>query len=248
MQRNLVILSGLAALGWSAGFAPSASASIVTYNLISGSPSDVLVTATISGGIFSNTTLDFNGAASWQLNLSSGSLTLDNGTPALDAFSFGDSSAGPDTISAGGHTLGTLSLTNILVQSTKNPDATLTGTNPYGLNTSNVMDSANYSVTPAGGSTKTGSISNTGTPITGSIVTGGTMPLSFAQSDTIQLGTINFTEGGVSYTVSLKGDTNFDGASTVPVPAGLWLLASGLGVLGLGWRRRRPSAGALMPR
>lgn len=239
MQRNLVISSGLVALGLSAGWAMPASASTVTYDLIPGSPSEVLVTATISGGIFSNTTLDFNGAASWQLNLTSGSLTLDNGTPALDAFSFGDSSAGPETISAAGHTLGTLSLTNILVQSTRNPDAPLTGSNPYGLNTSNVMDSANYSVTPAGGSTKAGSISNTGTPITGSILTGGTMPLSFAQSDTIQLGSMTFTSAGVTYTVSLKGDTNFDGASPVPLPAGLWLLASGLAVLGFGWKRQR---------
>lgn len=242
MQRNLIVLSGFAALALWGVFPSPASASIVTYNLIPNS-SDIVVTATISGGAFHSATVDFDNSASWTLNLTSGSLTLDSGAPALNAFSFSDSSAGPETISVSGLTLGTLSLTNLLVQSDANPDAPLTGSNPYALSTSNVMDSASYVVTPTGGSAKSGGLSNRGTPMTGTIVTGGTPPVWFAQSDAIQLGTGSFTYLGTTYTLTVKGDINFEGASTVPLPPSLWLLAGGLGLLGFACQRRRPIAG-----
>jgi hypothetical protein len=134
-------------------------------------------------GAFHSATVDFDNSASWTLNLTSGSLTLDSGSPALNAFSFGDSSAGPETISVSGLTLGTLSLANMLVQSDANPDAPLSGSNPYALSTSNVMDSASYVVTPTGGSAKSGGLSNRGTPMTGTIVTGGTPPVLFGQAE-----------------------------------------------------------------
>jgi hypothetical protein len=243
MQKNAIVLAGVVAAGLSAGHASPASASIVTYDLIPNS-SDIVVTGTISGGLFNNATLDFNGATSWQLNLTSGSMTLDSGAPALDAFSFDDTSAGPETIKiSGGPTLGTLSLSNIVVGSTLNPDAPLTGSDPYGLSTTNVMDDANYSVT-AGSSIYTGTVSNTGTPLTGTIVMGVSPPLSFNQTDVIQLGTASFSLAGTSYTVSLKGDINFEGVSPVPLPASAGLLGGGLGMLMLLHMRRRAAGSA----
>jgi len=238
MRRNVVLVAGLAALGLWGGLASPVSASPITYGLITGPGSEITVSATISGGAFTNASILFDGSASWVLGLDSGSLTLDTSGPTLDSFSFGDSSTGADTISVqGGPTLGTLSLTNILVQSNATPDSPLTGTGPYGLSTSNVMDSANYSITLTSG-THNGSVSNSGTPLTGTITTGG----NFTQTNTIQLGTMSVSVGGTSYTISLKGDTSFQGASTVPLPPSAWLLAGGLALLGLGWMRQRERA------
>jgi len=45
------------------------------------------------------------------------------------------------------------------------------------------------------------------------------------------------TTGGQS--VSLKADIDFTGVQVVPVPPAIWLLASGLGLVGLPWLRRR---------
>jgi hypothetical protein len=234
MRHQRVLVAALAVGGLS-GFAASANAGQVTYELAPGTPSEVVVTATEG-----SSSILFSGSQSITLLLTSGSTTLDTTALELDSFSFVDASAGPTTLSvSGGNTLGSLSLTNLTLSS--NTATALSGTNPYTFATTAATDSAQFSFTSAAnGKTTTGTISGSNQSFAGSIATATIGTDSFDQATAINLGTM--TIGG--QTVTLKGDVVFDGQTTVPVPAGIWLLVSGFGALGLA-RVRRSSTSAV---
>jgi hypothetical protein len=237
MRYRQVLLCGVAAAGLSV-ISQGSEASQVNYNLIPGSPSEVVVTATLNGQ-----TVDFNGSSDIILMLTSGSSTLDPSVPALDSFNFADASEGPVTLSSGATTLGSLSVTNLsLSSSTAVP---LSGTNPFSFTTTTAIDQASFMFTAAGASmAQSGSINGKNQSFAGTITTASDGSMSFDQTSAINLGTITLGPTGKQQTITLKGDVVFDGETTVPVPAGLWLLSSGLGVLGLTWSRRRSTSAA----
>lgn len=225
--------ASLAALIALAGAGAGAQASPITYGLLSGTPSEIVVTATYGSA---NAPVSFNGSADLILMLTSGDVTLDPGGPTLDSYVFKDSSAGPVAIGINGTTVGNLSLSGFSLSS--GAAVGLSGTGPYSFQTTTAVDSGQYGFM-ATGSTKTqsGSFSESGQSFVGTITTGSAGSLDFSQTQGIQLGT--FMLG--SQSVTLKGDVNFDGETTVPLPAAGWLLAAGLGALGAA-RRRRASA------
>jgi uncharacterized Zn-binding protein involved in type VI secretion len=231
-MRYRALLKVAAAMGLF-GSALSASASEVTYNLLTGEPSQIVVTATYGS---SNQPVYFNGSLDWTITLSSGSLTMDASGPTLDSFSFVDASAGPASVSlssTGSPAVASLSMSNITVASTASSG--LTGSNPYSFNTTNTSDSAGYSYTLTGSSTAhPGTVSTTGQALVGTITTGTNGSLDLSQTQAIQLG--SFMLNGQM--VTLKGDITFDGAAPVPLPAAVWLLGPALGVFGFGLRRR----------
>jgi hypothetical protein len=232
MRYRTLLGAGIAATVGLFGWTLTAGASEVTYNLLSGSPSQIVVTATYGA---SGASVYFNGSLDWTLNLTSGSLTMDASGPTLDSFSFDDASAGPAnlSLSSGGATMATLSLSDVTLASTA--ASGLTGSNPYGFNTTNTQDTAGYSFMLTGSTTThTGTVSATGQPLVGTVTTGTSGSLDLSQTQAIQLGTFSLN----GQTVTLKGDVTFDGTAPVPLPAAVWLLGPALGVFGFGLRRR----------
>ena len=222
-SKTLALGTALAAL---LGLAAEANAAYVTYDFTGGSIHGV--TAVING-----TTTVLSGGT---IALTGGDVVFDPTASSLQlqSFSFTGATASPLTL-IGPLSGDTLSVSGLSVgPGVSYSVSNFTGSNPYNFLVKSIAASGSYnlagSVPPApksGTFTETGA-DNTSINTTVTLVpSGGTDVLGLTG---VTLGTFQVTVGGVKETVMLKGDITFD-ATPVPLPAALWLLASGLGLL-----------------
>lgn len=219
-------------------FAGAASASPVTYNWTSGS---VTLFATSGGpNLLTN--------PSNVIPLTSTSrVTFDSALPAVTSFLFADAASvstfSPTAFTGAAAALngGQIVLSNVAITPGAGYSSSGSGANPYNITMNNLAASGSYQLKNAGGTTLfSGSFSNVITPtLTGQVLLGGSGNQQLALNG-ISLAAISF--GGKS--IVLKADVLFNGATPVPLPAGVWLLATGLaGLSGLARSRRRLAGG-----
>jgi hypothetical protein len=197
-----------------------ANAAPVTYDFTSGF---VTVSAFQGSG---NTDLLSPGT---EINLTGGQVTFNSTALTLPSFQFLDNT--PQTVTVVG---GLFSGEQITVQSwNAAPDASysssafLSSTPPptYGFTAGKIDASGMFSLAgPVNQTSKP--FAGTTNSLTGQVTLGGT---DMIQLTGITLG--SFVVDG--QTITLKGDIVFEGATPVPLPASIWLLASGVALLGL---------------
>jgi hypothetical protein len=215
----------VAALGL-VGLIGAARASEVIYDEIPGG------TVTITAADITNTNVTIalsNNVFTLQTG-SASSVGFDALGTTLDSFVF---STAPQTVtvtSPAGFAGTTIAFTSLSLQNWGTSSVTNVGGGDYEITSAGATASGMYSVN---GNTP---ITTTGAPTTGlsgTIAIGGT-PDTLGL-DGITLG--NITVDG--QTISLKADIAFDGVAAVPLPASVWLLISGLGIMGVPSLRRR---------
>ena len=223
--KNILTLTvAIVALGGVA----TANAAPVTYDFTSG-----FVTVSAFQGS-SNTDLLAPGT---EIQLTGGQVTFDSTALKLPSFQFLDNTPQIVTVISGAFTW-----EHITVQSwSAVPDATysssafLSSSPPptYGFTAGKIDAAGMYSLTgPVNQGIKP--FAGTTNSLTGQVTLGGT---DMVQLTGITLG--SFTVNG--QTITLKGDIVFEGATPVPLPASVWLLASAMALFGFTRMDRRQS-------
>jgi hypothetical protein len=204
------------------GSGTAAEASLVSYGFSSG---EVTLTA-----VNANNGTSYLPAGT-QLALSGGTVSFDASAGTLNSFDFLD--AGPQTVTLVG---GAVAGATVTVSSLEMKPGTGYSTTSWSNSGPNTY---NYSVAPVG---VTGMYSVNGNPAV-SISHSNATPLTGMIStamDEVQLTGITLATATIKGTpVVFKGDITFFGTTTVPLPAGVWLMLSGLVTLmGPALRRR----------
>ena len=203
-----------------AGIPALACASPVTYEYTGGS---VTITATIGSSTVAEPTT---------IALTGNFATFDAAAGTLTNFDF--TTTGSTTVALTGALAGeSITVSNLVAT----PGAGYTsstmgyGSGLYSFNASPVNAQGQYSLSGSLWNVASTGFNVNTTGLTGQLQTVG---------DQFALNGITIatkTTGGQS--VSLKADIDFTGVQVVPVPPAIWLLASGLGLVGLPWLRRR---------
>jgi len=175
-----------------------------------------------------------------QVPLTGTQVTFDGTSLNLTSFQFMDSGSTSAALSGllTGTTI-TVSGLNIVPGTGYGALSPTTGTDPYFFTVGPVAASGTYAL--SGAITRAATAFAGANPVlSGQITTSSTMggPDSLDLNG-ITLGIFNVTVSGVTQKVTLKGDIVFNGVTPVPLPAGVWLLGSGLGLLGVPFMRRR---------
>jgi hypothetical protein len=223
------MLASAAALISLFGIATTAGAASVVYDFTSG---------------YITLSADFGGVdllpAGQEILLTGTQVTFNTTTLQLSSFQFAD--AGPTTVALTGALTGnTLTVKGVTIvpgtgYATLSPT---TGTNPYNFVVGPIAGSGLYGVN---GAAVTNPFSGSNPTLSGLVTLAGGGGSDDLTLTGITLGTFAAKVGGVMQNVTLKGDVVFNGAEPVPLPAAVWLLGSGLGMLGVPFMRRRRTA------
>jgi hypothetical protein len=214
------------------GLAAQANAAYVTYDFTGGT---ITVSAVVGG-----TTSILSGGV---LQLTGGDVVFDPtaGSLQLQSFSFLGSTSTPmtligpvagDMLSVSGLSIGPGSSYAV---------SGFGGTDPYNFLVNSIAASGSYNLTgsvapaPHSGTFSETGVDNSSIAATVNIVSSGSSEVLGLTG--VTLGSFTIGSGANAKTITLKGDIVFD-ATPVPLPAALWLFASGFGLLGFPFMRR----------
>ncbi len=232
MKASKALTLGTALAGL-LGLAAEANAAYVTYDFTGGS---ITVSAVVNG-----TTSILSGGV---LQLNGGNVVFDPTAATLQLQSFSLTGAtttpmtliGPvagDMLSVSGLTIGPGSSYSV---------SGFGGTDPYNFLVTSIAASGSYNLTgsvapaPHSGTFNETGVNNSSIAATVDLVPSGSGS-DWLSLTGVTLGSFTIGSGANAKTITLKGDIVFD-AMPVPLPAALWLLASGLGLFGLPFLRR----------
>jgi hypothetical protein len=220
-------------------FAGAANASYVTYDFTGGS---ITVSATISvGGGPAQTVL-----SAGTIELTGGDVVFDPTASSLQMLSFDLNGATTSPMALTGIFAGDmLSVSGLAVTPGIGYSVTgFGGSNPYSFQAHSIAATGNFALTgtkaPAplsGMFTENGGDNSL---LAATVTLGGTGPSSWEVLGLkgVDLGSYTIGSGPTAETLILKGDINFNAATPVPLPAAIWLLVSGLGLLPFARRTR----------
>jgi len=238
MKTNKLLTLGTALAAFF-GVAAEANASYVTYDFTGGF---ITVSATVTTA--AGTTAILSGGV---LQLNGGDVVFDPTASSLqlESFSFTGATSSPMTL-IGPVTGDMLSVSGLTIGPGSSYSVSgFGGADPYSFLVSSIAASGSYSLTgsvppaPRLGTFNETGVDNSSIDATVTLASSGGSDVLGLKG--VSLGSFTMGSGANAETITLKGDITFD-AMPVPLPATLWLLASGLGLLGLPFMRRRSPA------